>query len=175
MTSNCEGEGFKPRLGGASESKQAGSSASRSAKEGAGPRSRWRSAARSAGTRNRVRRRLAIEKPAIRTPPQRCINNADENALRARAFLVGDRLGSNRCSRKRCKCSWVDSDDLPDWLFSGLDNAKPLANLGIGHGAIDAGGGCTYFDRRQDTNSLLRSARPSISSTPGNKNGIDAQ
>ena len=30
----------------------------------------------------------------------------------------------------------------------GLYNAQNLANLGIGHGAIDAGGGYTYFDTR---------------------------
>ncbi len=59
-------------------------------------------------------------------------------------FGVGDLypVGSLRWSQGVNNVMTYLTGDIP----VGLYNAQNLANLGIGHGAVDAGGGYTYFD-----------------------------
>jgi hypothetical protein len=58
----------------------------------------------------------------------------------------------------------------------GLYNAQNLANLGIGHGAIDAGGGYTYFDpeKGHEFSAVIGATYNFINPATQYRNGIDA-
>ena len=58
----------------------------------------------------------------------------------------------------------------------GLYNAQNLANLGIGHGAIDAGGGYTYFDTQtgHKFSAVIGATYNLINPATQYRNGIDA-
>jgi len=57
----------------------------------------------------------------------------------------------------------------------GLYNSQNLANLGIGHGAVDAGGGYTYFDQQtgHEFSAVIGATYNLINSSTRYKNGID--
>jgi len=57
----------------------------------------------------------------------------------------------------------------------GLYNAQNLANLGIGHGAIEAGGGYTYFDQQtgHEFSAVIGATYNLINPATQCKNGID--
>ena len=57
----------------------------------------------------------------------------------------------------------------------GLYNAQQLAYLGIGHGAVDAGGGYTYFDPQtgHEFSAVIGATYNLINPTTQYKNGID--
>ena len=58
----------------------------------------------------------------------------------------------------------------------GLYNSQNLANLGIGHGSIDAGGGYTYFDPRtgHEFSAVTGATYNFINPSTQYQNGIDA-
>jgi len=58
----------------------------------------------------------------------------------------------------------------------GLYNSQQLANLGIGHGAVDAGGGYTYFDPQtgHEFSAVIGATYNLINPSTQYRNGIDA-
>jgi hypothetical protein len=58
----------------------------------------------------------------------------------------------------------------------GLYNSRNLANLGIGHGAIDAGGGYTYFDPQtgHEFSAVIGATYNLVNPSTQYKNGVDA-
>jgi hypothetical protein len=57
----------------------------------------------------------------------------------------------------------------------GLYNSRQLANLGIGHGAADAGGGYTYFDTQtgHEFSAVIGATYNLINASTQYKNGVD--
>lgn len=57
----------------------------------------------------------------------------------------------------------------------GLYNSQQLANLGIGHGAVDAGGGYTYFDQQtgHEFSAVIGATYNLINPSTEYKNGLD--
>ena len=57
----------------------------------------------------------------------------------------------------------------------GLYNSQQLANLGIGHGAVDAGGGYTYFDQQtgHEFSAVIGATYNLTNPSTQYKNGID--
>jgi hypothetical protein len=89
-------------------------------------------------------------------------------------FGVGDLYptGSLRWSQGVNNVMTYLTGDIP----VGLYNAQNLANLGIGHGAIDAGGGYTYFDTQtgHEFSAVIGATYNLINWATQYKNGIDA-
>jgi hypothetical protein len=88
-------------------------------------------------------------------------------------FGVGDLypVGSLRWSQGVNNVMTYVTGDIP----VGLYNAQNLANLGIGHGAIDAGGGYTYFDTQtgHEFSAVIGATYNLINPSTQYKNGID--
>jgi hypothetical protein len=89
-------------------------------------------------------------------------------------FGVGDLYptGSLRWSQGVNNVMTYLTGDIP----VGLYNSQQLANLGIGHGAIDAGGGYTYFDTQtgHEFSAVIGATYNLINWATQYKNGIDA-
>src|SRR5271165_72695 len=89
-------------------------------------------------------------------------------------FGIGDLypVGSLRWSQGVNNVMTYLTGDIP----VGLYNAQQLANLGIGHGAIDAGVGYTYFDtvKGHEFSAVIGSTFNLINPSTQYRNGIDA-
>ncbi len=88
-------------------------------------------------------------------------------------FGIGDLypIGSLRWNQGVNNVMTYLTGDIP----VGLYNAQNLANLGIGHGAIDAGGGYTYFDTQtgHEFSAVIGATYNLINPSTQYKNGID--
>jgi hypothetical protein len=89
------------------------------------------------------------------------------------AFGIGDLypVGSLRWNWGVNNVMTYLTGDIP----VGLYNSQQLANLGIGQGAVDAGGGYTYFDQQagHEFSAVIGATYNLINPRTQNKNGID--